>query len=147
MSEDVKTVGPVSSLAGVEAPIRTPQPSAAAASPASLNYGDFDSYIAQHMPDEHLNKYGALNVVERLHNIVNLVISRAVDMNLAITPQTIDQLIIVVQTAYDKYIAPLDIPGIPNVLEPAFDRALRNLIAPLMRAALGVLVPAAPPVR
>lgn len=40
--------------------------------------------------------------------------------------------------AYDRYVAPFDLPYIPNLIEPAVDRAIRRAL----EAALDELVPA-----
>lgn len=33
-----------------------------------------------------------------------------------------------VADAYDKYVAPIDIPGIPNLVEPWVDSALKSIV-------------------
>lgn len=47
----------------------------------------------------------------------------------------IDAVISVVLAAYDKYAAPIDLPGIPNIIEPAVDAAAKRLLSALIRAA------------
>lgn len=125
-----------SSLTSVEGTIKEPDVAAKAATPMSLSFSAFAPYYESHLPLEHVNKYGALNVLERLHNIINLTLSRIVELNWNITPANVEQVVAIVQAAYDKYVAPIDIPGIPNTIEPMFDQAIRNLIGPLVRAAL-----------
>lgn len=47
----------------------------------------------------------------------------------------IDAVISVVLAAYDSYVVPLDLPGIPAIAEPMVDAAAKKLIATLLRAA------------
>jgi hypothetical protein len=35
----------------------------------------------------------------------------------------------VVLAAYDKYVAPLNIPGVPDILEPRVDKIIRNQLS------------------
>lgn len=37
---------------------------------------------------------------------------------------SVDTVVAAAKQAYDKYVAPLDVPGIPNFVEPAFDAAV-----------------------
>ena len=39
-----------------------------------------------------------------------------------------DQVLQMVGGAYDKYVAPLDLPGVPNFIEPWVDSALRAVV-------------------
>jgi hypothetical protein len=39
-----------------------------------------------------------------------------------------DTFLKMVGEAYDVYVAPIDMPGIPNWIEPAVDRTLRGII-------------------
>lgn len=45
----------------------------------------------------------------------------------------IEKLVQEVETFYRGYIAPLDIPGVPNILEPAVDTALLRIITATVR--------------
>ena len=47
----------------------------------------------------------------------------------------IDAVISHAHAAYDKFCVPLDIPGIPDIAEPAVDAAAKALIAKALRAA------------
>lgn len=47
----------------------------------------------------------------------------------------IDQAIAIAQKAYNDYIAPIDLPNIPNLIEPAFDMAMSYAIGVIMRSA------------
>ena len=47
----------------------------------------------------------------------------------------IDAVIAVVLAAYDSYVVPLDLPGIPNIIEPTVDAAAKRLLSALIRAA------------
>jgi hypothetical protein len=123
-----------SSLSSVEPELKKPEIVAKAATPMSISFNEFEPFLAQHMPMEHLNVHGALNVVERVHNIVNLLTTRVRELNYEITPRNVEQIVAIALAAYDEFIAPLDIPGIPNAVEPMFDKAMRNLIPPLVRA-------------
>jgi hypothetical protein len=46
----------------------------------------------------------------------------------------IDAVISHVHAAYDRWVTPIDIPGIPNLIEPAVDAAAKNLIGKALRA-------------
>jgi len=65
-------------------------------------------------------------------DLVNLIRS--------LTKDTIDRLggieavKAIIGGIYDSYIAPLDIPGIPNLVEPAFDKVLRSVLMKLVDA-------------
>lgn len=39
-----------------------------------------------------------------------------------------DQFLKIVADAYDTYVAPIDIPGVPNIVEPWVDNALRAIV-------------------
>jgi hypothetical protein len=39
-----------------------------------------------------------------------------------------DQFLKTVADAYDTYVAPIDIPGVPNIVEPWVDNALRAIV-------------------
>lgn len=47
----------------------------------------------------------------------------------------IDAVIASVHAAYDQFVVPLDLPGIPGLVEPMVDSAAKRLIATLLRAA------------
>lgn len=46
----------------------------------------------------------------------------------------IDMFIDTAQKAYDQYVTPIDLPGIPNLIEPAVDAAARHAIGVILRA-------------
>ena len=74
------------------------------------------------------NKYAealALNV--DLVNLIRSLTKDAID-NLG----GIEAVKEIIGGIYDTYIAPLDIPGIPNLVEPAFDRILRAAVLRLV---------------
>ncbi len=39
-----------------------------------------------------------------------------------------DEFLRIVAEAYDKYVAPIDIPGVPNLVEPWVDSALKAIV-------------------
>lgn len=47
----------------------------------------------------------------------------------------IDAVVRIAEQAYDAYVAPLDLPGVPNLLEPQVDSALRLALGAALRAA------------
>lgn len=46
----------------------------------------------------------------------------------------IDAVIRTAEAAYDAYVAPLDIPGVPNLIEPQVDSAMRLAIGAVLRS-------------
>lgn len=46
----------------------------------------------------------------------------------------IDAVIRAAEKAYDDYVAPLDIPGVPNLIEPQVDSAIRLAIGAVLRS-------------
>lgn len=46
----------------------------------------------------------------------------------------VDNIVLAAQSAYDEYVAPFDIPGVPNHMEPALiDQPAKMLLALLIR--------------
>jgi len=47
-------------------------------------------------------------------------------LDIALPPK--DEFLKTVAAAYDQYVAPIDIPGVPNVVEPWVDSALKAIV-------------------
>jgi hypothetical protein len=66
------------------------------------------------------------NLIERLKEILRSTLN-------ALPPKA--DIMRIVGEAYDKYVAPLDLPGVPSLLEPWADQALKAIVLQLASAA------------
>lgn len=66
------------------------------------------------------------NLIERLKEILRSTLN-------ALPPKA--EILKIVGNAYDNYVAPLDIPGVPSLLEPWADQALKAIVLQLASAA------------
>lgn len=47
-------------------------------------------------------------------------------LNIPLPPK--DQVLAMVSEAYDAYVAPIDLPGVPNIVEPWVDSAIKAVV-------------------
>jgi hypothetical protein len=72
------------------------------------------------------------NVVKSPYLLADKLIRKAIEM-IKIDPDKLEEIIAAAKTAYDTYIAPIDIPGIPNIIEPVIDALLWRTIESTIR--------------
>lgn len=85
------------------------------------------------------NKGSYTDIFARIGAVLSYAVSymeRLVAQNLA-DEATIEAVIRETERIYDIYIGPMDIPWVPNVVEPLIDAQLRAAIRPNLQAAAG----------
>ena len=63
------------------------------------------------------------------------LVDTAYDMLQELGIDSVDEIVEAAEELFDRFIRPIDLPGIPNFIEPAVDRALKSAISAAIRAA------------
>lgn len=67
--------------------------------------------------------------------IASALVSGSTGLMTQVGTQNLDHIINAAKIAWDKYFVPLDLPGIPNLVEPMVERFLWNAVEAAIRAA------------
>ncbi len=78
-----------------------------------------DLTLAHNFSGNHLSAQGA--ILDRLRDRLRELVADS------ITLPTKEQVLKIAGDAYDRYVAPIDIPGVPNFVEPEFDLMAKAL--------------------
>ena len=69
------------------------------------------------------------NVFGRMNELVKEAVSNGIELNL-----NVETVVATAKQVYDKFIAPIDIPFVPNVIEPAVDAKIWEMAEALIRS-------------
>lgn len=92
-------------------------------------YRKFSSDIAASVAAATPGARSAINLFPKILELALLNLRELVNQSGGIEPA-----IAIVQKAYNDYVAPLDIPTIPNVIEPMFDKAISYALGVMIRS-------------
>lgn len=69
------------------------------------------------------------NLFARMNQLVNEAVSNGIELNI-----NVETIVATAKAVYDKYIAPVDIPFVPNVIEPAVDAKIWEMAESVIRS-------------
>lgn len=92
-------------------------------------YRRFSNMIAPHATAVS-GARSAINLFPKILELALLNLRELVNQSGGIEPA-----IAIVQKAYNDYVAPIDIPTIPNIVEPMFDKAISYALGVMIRSA------------
>lgn len=67
--------------------------------------------------------------------IASALVHDSANMMTQVGTQNLDHIVNAAKIAWDKYFVPLDLPGIPNLMEPMVERFLWQAVEAAIRAA------------